>query len=305
MSAPPVRDRIDRDRSGPPVPRDTMAGIGWMLVSVLIYGTMNAVSKSLLSELPVLELVFFRSLFALATLVPGIRTEGYRAFTSHRPRLQAVRAISGFAALVCFFFAIGHLPLADAVALGFADAFWINGLSGPFLGEWARGRDWGLVAMGFCGVLVILRPGLDVIQPAALIAIAGSLCYAISMIAVRKLSAVDTRTVTVLSFTLFSLLMSGAALPWLWVSPSLQAWPVLVAVGLLGGVGQIALIRGFSLAPPPLVAPLGYLSLPLGAGLGFVFWGERPDLFLLIGAGLIVASGLLLIRGVRPPSALR
>lgn len=295
MSAPRDQARTLTDFSQHPPQHNILTGVGWMLVSVLIYGTMNAVSKSLLIEIPVLELVFFRSLFALVPLIPGIRAEGYRAFVSHRPRLQAVRAISGFAALVCFFFAIGHLPLADAVTLGFADAFWINGLSGPLLGEWARGRDWGLVALGFCGVLVILRPGFDVIQPAALAAIGGSLCYAISMITVRKLSTIDTRTVTVLSFTGFSLLMSGATLPWIWVTPTAGAWPVLVAVGLLGGLAQIALIRGFSLAPPPLVAPLGYLSLPLGAFLGYFMWQEIPRPHFFLGALMIIGAGTGLV----------
>jgi len=276
--------------------RQNSAGIGFMLLAVLFYGFMDALIKYQSARYPVVEVMFFRSLFALLPLAWLVmRSGGLPALKTKQPRLQALRAIIGFVSLLCFIEAFALMPLADVVAIGFAAPLFITALSVPLLGEQVGWRRWSAVLVGFLGVLVMVRPGSGLLGVAAVVALLGTLTYALSIIIIRRLSATDGNAPTVASFTIFAVLATGMVLPFSWVTPVATDWIMLVAMGLLGGAGQIAFTHAFRLAPPVIVAPFDYANMLLATGLGYLVWDDIPTVSILAGAVLVIASGLYIV----------
>ena len=276
--------------------RQNGAGIGFMLLAVTLYGFMDALIKYQAARYPVVEVMFFRSLFALVPLAWLVRRGGgLSSLRTRQPRLQAVRAIIGFVSLICFIEAFALMPLADVVAIGFAAPLFITALSVPLLGEHVGWRRWSAVLVGFAGVLIMVRPGSGLLGIAAVVALLGTLTYALSIITIRRLSATDGNAPTVASFTVFAVLATGAVLPFYWVTPAAGDWIMLVAIGLLGGAAQIAFTHAFSLAPPVIVAPFDYANMLLATMLGYLIWGDVPTAAVLAGAALVIASGLYIV----------
>ncbi|GGF26138.1 hypothetical protein GCM10011611_35240 [Aliidongia dinghuensis] len=272
------------------------AGIASMLLAVLLYGLMDALIKLEAGRYPVIEVVFFRSLFALIPLTWLVmRNGGWPALRTRQPGLQLVRAITGFISLFCFFQAFALMPLADVVAIGFAAPIFITALSVPLLGEQVGWRRWSAVLAGFAGVMVMVRPGAGVFDLAAGIALIATLTYALSIIVIRRLSTTDGSAATVASFTCFAVLGAGVMLPFCWVMPAFEDWLLLAAAGLLGGAGQIAFTRAFALAPPVVVAPFDYANMLLATALGYMIWGDVPTAPVFVGAALVIASGLYIV----------
>jgi len=267
-----------------------------MLLAVLLYGCMDALIKFQSARYPVVEVMFFRSLFALIPLGWLIRRGGgWTALRTRQPRLQAVRALVGFVSLYCFIESFALMPLADVVAIGFAAPLFITALSVPLLGEPVGWRRWSAVLVGFLGVLIMVRPGSGMLGFAAAVALLGTLTYALSIIIIRRLSATDGNAPTVASFTIFAVLATGMVLPFSWVTPAGADWIMLVTLGLLGGAGQIAFTHAFRLAPPVIVAPFDYANMLLATGLGYLVWGDVPTATILAGAMLVIASGLYIV----------
>ena len=275
--------------------RQNGAGIGFMLLAVTLYGFMDALIKYQAARYPVVEVMFFRSLFALVPLAWLVRRGGLSSLRTRQPRLQAVRAIIGFISLICFIEAFALMPLADVVAIGFAAPLFITALSVPLLGEQVGWRRWSAVLVGFLGVLIMVRPGSGLLGIGAVVALLGTLTYALSIITIRRLSATDGNAPTVASFTVFAVVATGAVLPFFWVTPATGDWVMLVAIGLLGGAAQIAFTHAFSLAPPVIVAPFDYANMLLATMLGYLIWGDVPTATILAGAVLVIASGLYIV----------
>jgi drug/metabolite transporter (DMT)-like permease len=276
--------------------RQNGAGIGFMLLAVTLYGFMDALIKYQAARYPVVEVMFFRSLLALVPLAWLVRRGGGLAsLRTRQPKLQAVRAIIGFVSLICFIEAFSLMPLADVVAIGFAAPLFITALSVPLLGEQVGWRRWSAVLVGFLGVLIMVRPGSGLLGIAAVVALLGTLTYALSIITIRRLSATDGNAPTVASFTVFAVLATGAVLPFYWATPAAGDWIMLVAIGLLGGAAQIAFTHAFSLAPPVIIAPFDYANMLLATMLGYLIWGDVPTATILAGAVLVIASGLYIV----------
>jgi len=276
--------------------RQNGAGIGFMLLSILFYGVMDALIKYQAARYPVIEVMFLRNLFALIPLAWLVRRGGgWTALRTRQPRLQVLRAIIGFVSLICFIKALSLMPLPDVVAIGFATPLFITALSVPLLSEHVGWRRWSAVLVGFAGVLIMVRPGSGLLGIAAFVALLGTLTNALSIIIIRRLSATDGNAPTVASFTLFAVLVTGAVLPFYWVTPTGTDWIMLVAMGLLGGFGQIASTHAFRLAPPVIVAPFDYANMLLATLLGYLVWGDVPGMAVLAGAVLVIASGLYIV----------
>jgi drug/metabolite transporter (DMT)-like permease len=272
------------------------AGIASMMLAVLLYGVMDALIKVEAARYPVIEVVFFRSLFALVPLALLVmRDGGWSALATRQPKLQALRAVTGFISLIGFFWAFALMPLADVVAIGFAAPIFITALSVPLLGEQVGWRRWSAVLVGFAGVLIMVRPGSGIFGLGAGVALVGTLMYAISIIIIRRLSATDGNAPTVASFTCFAVVAAGIALPFYWVPPTPEDWLIFAVAGLLGGTGQIAFTRAFALAPPVVVAPFDYANMLLATALGYAIWGDVPTAPVFLGAALVIASGLYIV----------
>ena len=202
-------------------------------------------------------------------------------------------------AIFLFFTALEELPLADATAIAFGAPFVMLLLSRPVLGERVPAVAWGAVAIGFVGVLVIVQPGGNV-KPAALLAVGASILYAIGMLTTRRLG----RTESVFSMLFWMIagqfVIAVLTLPFVWHPVDARHWPLLAALAIFNLLGQLGLVRAFSLAPPSVVAPFEYTALLWAAALGLIVFGDVPSARLLGGAVIIMGAGLYVTLRTRP-----
>jgi len=294
MSSPTDAPPMIRARE--PASEATMVrGIGFMLLAVVVFSTMDALVKWLSATYPVMELVFFRSLFAFVPLLPAIIRSGGAAIRTRRPFGQAGRALVGLVSMVGFFWCYGSMPLADVFGIAFAAPLFVTALSVPLLGERVGIRRWSAVSVGFLGVLVMVRPDSGIIDWAAWVALFSTLLYALALIFLRVLGKSETTTSIVFYVTLTTTVASAMVLPFQWVAPTPLDWVLLVVVGILGGTGQLCVTRAFRLAPAAVVAPFDYTALVYVGIIGYAVWGDMPTIAFLGGAAIVIASGLYIL----------
>ena len=270
-------------------------GIASMLLAVMVFSTMDAFIKWLAPTYPVMEIVFFRSLFGLVPLLPMIMRQGRAAIRTQRPFGQTLRALAGLGATVCFFHAYRYLPLADVFGIAFAAPLFVTALSVPLLGERVGIRRWSAVSVGFLGVLIMVRPDSGIADPATLLTLVGTLCYSLTLIFIRNLGKTEPAASIVFYATCTNTVASALTLPFAWLTPDWPDLSLLVLIGLMGGVGQLAITRAFRLAPAAVVAPFDYTALPYAAALGYLIWGDAPEPIFLLGALIVIGSGLYIL----------
>lgn len=275
-----------------------LRGIFMMVLAVFLFACMDALVKWVGQTYPTGQIVFFRNLLAfLPILLFVARDGGLAVLRTSRIGSHLMRGLVGIAAMAAFFAAYAMLPLAEVVAIAMSGPIFMTALSVPLLGEQVGLRRWTAVVVGFAGVLLMTRPGAAALHPGALLALSGAVFYALAMISIRKLSRTEHPTTIVFYFTLFATLAGAASLPFgQWVTPkSLTDLGLLVAVGIVGGFAQFAMTNAFRLAPIAIVAPFDYLALVFAMVLGYVIWSDVPDLWILSGAAVVVASGLYIL----------
>lgn len=279
------------------------AGIACMVAGTSVFAAMDALVKGLMADYPVVQLLFFRSAFALLPLAPLLWREGRGALMTGRPWAHVLRSGIGMVAIVCFFIAFGALPLAQVTIIAFAAPLLVTALSVPVLKEKVGGRRWAAVSAGFVGVLLIVEPaGMAGIELGLAAALLGAVLYAVVMVLIRAMSDTERPVAIVGWFTLSSIAASGAALPWFWVPPVGWDWAWLATIGVFGGIGQLLITQAVRLAPVSVVMPFDYLHLIFAVTLGWVFWAEIPGPRTWIGGAIIVAAGLYVLhRETRSP----
>ena len=271
-------------------------GIAYMLLAVGLFAVMDAMIKWLGEVYPTVQLVFFRSAFAFIPIAFVVAGTGLRqALRINNGWGHVFRCVVGIGSMGAYFYCFPRMPLADMIAITFAAPIFVTALSMPMLGEKVGPRRWSAILVGFVGVLIIVQPGESGFEPIALIALLGTLFYALAAIAVRKLSRTDSSVSIVISFTLCSTLVSSAFLPFNWVTPSLPDLFMLIGVGLIGGLAQIAMTNAFRYAEVSLVVPFEYSAMLWAALLGFFFWGEIPGNHVWLGVVIVIASGLYIL----------
>jgi drug/metabolite transporter (DMT)-like permease len=210
------------------------------------------------------------------------------------------RGLIGVAAAFTFFYAFKVMPLADAYAIAFASPLFITALSVPMLAEKVGLRRWTAVAIGFAGILVMLRPGATdlagFLSLGALAALAGTFFYAVAVLLIRKMSTTETNAAIILYSSLVGILASGLVMIPDFVVPTGPDLALLIATGVLGGCGHLAMTQAFRIAPAAVIAPFEYTAMIWAVVLGFWVWGDLPDAYILVGSVIVVASGLYIFR---------
>jgi drug/metabolite transporter (DMT)-like permease len=276
--------------------RRTLNGILCMLAAGGCFATMDTLVKWLSPRFSVMQIIFFRSLFAFVPIALQIAREGgLTALRTTRLRDHVGRSLFGFFSLVGFIYAFGRMPLADVVAIGFSAPIFITALSVPLLGETVGIRRWSAVLVGFIGVLVMVRPGSGVFGQVALVALGGTLLYSLAMVFVRRLGRTESTGAITFYYTLVCTAAGAASLPFVWVTPDVADAAWLVTIGLIGGCGQILVTAAFRNGPAAVVAPFDYASILYVSLLGYAIWGDVPDRILVLGAAIVVASGLYIL----------
>jgi drug/metabolite transporter (DMT)-like permease len=279
-----------------------LLGIALVVISSLAFTLMAALVRLLGQEMPLGEVVFGRSFFALIPLLGMIlwRGELATALRTENPFGHFSRSAIGAFGMFLNFGALALLPLADATAISFATPIFSVVLAALFLGEVVRFRRWSAVGVGFVGVLVMLWPFVGEYQDSnatvgAFLGLAGALVVAGAMTQVRHLSRTESTASLVFYFSITCCLCGLATLPWGWVMPTWWEFALMVAMGLFGGIGQILVTESYRHAPASVVAPFAYISMIYSIVIGYLWFGEVPQSIVLVGAAIVIAAGLFVI----------
>ena len=275
--------------------------IALMLVAVATFALMDAGLKLLSAHYPPLQVAALRGASSLPLVLAwALATTGVAPLLRVRWPLHLLRGALGIAMMASFVYALRTLPLSTAYSIFFIAPLLITALSVPFLGEHVGPRRWGAIAVGLLGVLVLLRPtGAGMLSLAALAVLLAALMYAVSAITVRLLARSDS-TQAMMVWLLVIMAFGAGLLAWPHWLPlrGEDAW-LICGIGIAGAFAQYAITEAFRRGEASLIAPLEYTALVWGVLLDATLWGVLPDAVTWIGAGIIVASGLYLLRRER------
>ncbi len=279
-------------------PDHAAKGIIALVVATLFFAAQDAITKHLTQSISVAQIVtvrfFFFSLFAI---VYAKRSMDIRvAFHSLRPKLQILRGLLICAEIALFAFALHHLGLAEMHAIFACFPLIITALSVPFLGESVGWRRWMAVGLGFIGTLIIIRPGSEIFSPYAMIALACALMFAIYNLITRKVSRHDRFETSLLYFGVVGFIGSLVVVPFYWQTPNSDQVFWLGVISITGIVGHLLLIKALQLAPAVILQPFNYFILLWAMIIGYSVYGEVLQTNKLIGATLVVISGIYIAR---------
>jgi drug/metabolite transporter (DMT)-like permease len=273
---------------------EVLRGILLMCAGVSMFPFMNAAVKLLTAGYPVSQIVWARFTGHLVImLIVFLPQYGRALLATRRPAVQIARSVLMLVSNLVFVMAIGAVPLATASAIGFTSPLLVTALSVPLLHESVGWRRWSAVLVGFAGALLVIRPGAGFHDPAVLLLLFSSGAYALYQIATRWVSFYDGAATGIVFSALLGSLVMSTVLPFVFVWPhDIADWLLFCCLGLLGGAGHYLVIRAFQAAPAAVIAPLGYVELIGTATLGYLIFGNFPDLWTWAGAAIIIASGL-------------
>jgi drug/metabolite transporter (DMT)-like permease len=278
------------------------SGVAYMLLGVFVFVLNDALGKWLADVCTVAQILALRSLAALVILAPLAIRAGWRSFRT-LPDLggHGLRIVLTLGELACFYAAVRGLPLGDVMTLYQATPLFVTALSLPLLGERVPLSHWLAVLVGFVGVVLVLQPTAATIAPEALIAVLGSLLYALLMMTTRRLRAAGPLPLLVLP-VVGTTVAGGAALPFAWVPLDPIHWFGLAVIGVGAVLAHYLINQSLSFSPAATVVPLQYTSILWATLAGWLFWGDVPAPSVLAGGALIVACGLFVMTRERPPA---
>jgi S-adenosylmethionine uptake transporter len=271
-----------------------LAGILIMLLGNFMFALNDAMGKWLVASYSVGQVLFVRSLGAFIVLAPMIARQGAgQLIRLERPGLQALRVFLATTDTAFFYAAVMYLPLADVMTFYMAGPIYIAALSHIFLGEKVGWRRWLAIVVGFCGVVIALKPSSSSLSLASLFALLGSVSFAVSMILGRRLRG--TSDTTLVTWQTIGALAMGLVLALAdWRSASTLDWSAMLLLGVVSGSAHLLITRALKLAPASTLAPFQYTLLLWGVVFGIIFFGDIPDNQLFVGSGIIILAGLFI-----------
>ena len=261
-----------------------------MLGSSLFFGLM-AVSIRLASEqLHAFEIAFFRNFFGLIAALPLLLHHGPGLLRTKQLPKYLVRFVIGIVSMLASFWAISQLPLAEAVSLAYSTPIFVTIAAVLLLGEVVRGRRWAAVALGFIGVLIIVRPGAETFQMGSLAAVFAAVLSAIVAIQIKQLSRTEPADAIVIYTTLLWVPMSLLPAVFVWEWPQGITWLWVIAAGVLGTGGHMLWTRALKLGDVSALTPISFAQLPVVVLAGWILFGETLDRWTFVGAAIILGS---------------
>jgi drug/metabolite transporter (DMT)-like permease len=278
-----------------------LTGIALMCAAVACFAMLDTTAKYLNLSMSTLEVAWAR--YTGAFLFPFIVSNPWTRpglIRTSRPLLQIVRSLLLLGSTLCNFAALRYLQLDQAIALVFSTPFFVAALSGPVLGEWVRWRRWTAIAVGFVGVVVVTRPGPGTFQPAALLSLSAALCYALYSIATRNLARTDANDTILFYSNVVGAAVLLAVVPFVWTTPTDPlVIALMVASGALGSFGHYLLIAAHRLAPAAVLSPFIYSEIIWVTASGLLVFGDVPNRWTIVGAAIVVGSGLYILHRER------
>ena len=275
---------------------DLRQGALYMTVSALLFAAMALAVKVASRGLPNAEVVFFRNLLGLGVLLPLMLPLSARGLATRHLAEHLVRALAGLGAMYCFFYAIGHMRVADAVLLNYSLPLFMPLIAWAWLKEPVPRRLWWALGVGFVGLLLILKPGLSLFNPVALFGVAAAMLAALAQVGIRRLTRTEPVTRIVFYFGVIATAVSAVPLAGVWRPPDATQWQVLLALGVLATLAQLALTRAYAHAPAAQVGPFLYMVVVFTTLLEGWYFEVWPDPLSIAGAVLVCTAGILTLR---------
>ncbi len=281
-----MQERVVEDAPG--------TAIAYLLLGVAGGLSLDLCAKGLLARYPLEQFVFLRSFVGMFIfIVLAKQFGGFASLATRRWPWHLLRTLLACGAMFGFFYGLSRLPLMETLTLGFTAPLIVTVLSRPLLGENVGWRRWLAVSIGFVGVLVTLRPDISGISMASIACLFGAFCYACLAITARKLGNSESSYALSLYVVCGPMLIAAVMLgQGTWITPDATGWLLFVAAGSCSVIAWIGIIGGYRRAAPAMLAPFEYTSLVGGALAGYLIWNEIPDRWAILGAMLIIASGL-------------
>lgn len=266
-------------------------GLLWMTAASALYAATYIVVRELSARFSSAELVFFRALFGVIVMSPWLMRAGLGALRTARWRLYALRAVLTYSGMVCWFYGLANVPLADATAILFTSPFFTVISLQMFGGERVPARRWAAIGAGFAGVVMILRPGMATLVPAMIGIVYTAIAYGVSNASTRALATTENKNAVV--FYMFALMLPLSIGPAAagWTTPVLADGPLLLAFAFVAVASIQCMTRALASAPGAVVMPAWYAQLPFTAGFAYALYGETPDGWTWAGAATICLAG--------------
>lgn len=269
----------------------------WILLGVTGGLGLDLFAKEILRSYSLSEFIFVRSIIGLAiflALAPRF-FGGFRELRTNRLAWHALRTLLAIGAMYGFFYGLSQMPLVNALTLGYTAPLMVTALSVPLLGEHVGWRRWAAVVVGFVGTLIVLRPGSEDFSFASVAILFAAFCYACQAIAARHLATESTLSLSVYVVA-GPLLFSGVFIDAdNWVTPDFVGWALMAGAAVGSVIAWVGFINGYRAASPAVLAPFEYLALVGGAVAGYLIWDEVPDRWAIVGAVIIILSGLYVV----------
>lgn len=283
----PLLDRYWRSLPG------NFRGAFWMLLSALAFIILQALTKLLGGKFDTVQLAFFRAVFGGIAVLPFILKRGVSAFATENLPYHFGRGVFGAMAIFLMVYAIVHMPLADVTVLGFTRALFLIVLAVAFLGERVRWRRWTATAVGFGGVVLMLRPGDETFQLAALAAVGASVCFASAHTCIKKCTIGKDHPMTVQSYywVIATALTLMPAL-WFWVTPNWYELFLLVLMGVISGLAQLTTVYALNSGEATFISPFDFTRLLWATLFGVLMFGESIATGTILGAAVIIGSNV-------------
>ncbi|MCL5042834.1 MAG: DMT family transporter [Gammaproteobacteria bacterium] len=264
-------------------------------ISALLFAIMGVMIREVSTGVNNETVVFFRNFVGIFFFLPLFLLKGLAPFKTQRIGSHFMRTFYGLAAMYCFFYAIAHLPLADAMMFTYAAPVFTPLLAWWWLRESLTPRIMFTVLIGFAGVLLVAKPSGAIFEVKALAGVAASLLAACAFVSIRAMSNTEPAIRMVFYFTTFSTLISAIPMLWAWQPLDQRQLILLISIGLLATTSQFVMSKAYTLAPPGKIGPLSYLAIVFSGIFAWYLWGEVPGLASFIGAALIFGATMLSI----------
>ncbi len=265
-----------------------------MVIAMAVLPLLDVCAKFLgQGGMPILQIVWARMFFgAVFTLPFAWQAFGPRGLLPDRPGFHAARAAFLIGSTGFFFGAINLMAIADSLAIFFVQPLLITALSPWLLREYVGPRRWAAVAIGFCGTLIIIRPGLQAFNPGMALAFASGTCMALYMLITRRLAREENPLMTTFHTSITGAAMMSLLLPFLWQTPSTAEWGLLLLLAGIAVLGHFLIARAYSMAEASLLAPFGYLEMVMATFVGWWFFNEMPDRWTFFGVAILICCAI-------------
>ncbi len=269
-----------------------LAGIVLLIGSVVLFAASDMVAKIMSRQLLVSELVWLRYIVFFSVGAAMAARGGVSSLATRHPRLQIVRGLCAVSSSMIFVFALRYLPLAEATAINFLSPAMLTAMSVLLLGERAGPGRWAAVVAGMVGVIIIIRPGSEALQLAALLPLGSATSWAVTLTITRRFGTAERPETTMFWTAGIGFALMCAVQPFTFVAPTLEQWALGFALGITATLAQLMVVHAYRRAPASLLAPFLYIQLVIATVIDYLRFGNLPDAMGFTGIAIIVASGL-------------